>query len=249
MSKQAEWWQGVEKDYRPFFDVIPRRRTNEEVKYVIKKLHLKPGQKLLDCPCGFGRMAIPLAQKGVRVTGVDITPSYLDELRTTARRRGLKITALQADMRRITFRNEFDAAANLATSLGYFEEDRQNLLVIRKLYQALKPGGRFVLNIINRDWIIAHYEPRGWLKCRGVLLYDERRFDYARSINRSDWTFVKGGETHSYKVAIRMYSYHELIDMFEKVGFVDVEGFGSVKDEPIDRNKMMMWVLGTKPRR
>ena len=46
---------------------------------------------------------------------------------------------------------------------------------------------------------------------------------------------------------MRMYSFHELVAMFEKTGFVDIEGYGSIKEVPITRDHMMMWVFGTKP--
>ena len=45
-----------------------------------------------------------------------------------------------------------------------------------------------------------------------------------------------------------MYSFHELIAMLESVGFVDIEGYGSLKDEPISRDKQMMFIIGTRPK-
>jgi len=236
MRRQKEWWQDFfARDFRPVFDILPRKRTNEHIRYIIRKLNLRPGKTLLDCPCGIGRISIPLAQKGIKVTAVDITQSYLDELERKAFKKGLKIMTLRADMRRIPFHNQFDAAVNLWTSFGFFEDDRQDLRAIRRMFRALKPGGRFLMHIVNRDWIISHFEQRDWMKCGDVLSFEKRKFDYARSICQSEWSFIKHGATHTHQVAIRMYSYHELIEMFNQAGFVNVFGFGSVKDEPIDR--------------
>ena len=249
MKKENQWWLDFfEKDFRPFFNVLPTKGTGEEVRYVINKLKLKSGERVLDCPCGFGRISIPLAQKGLKVTGVDITPSYLDELQKKAVRKGLKIITLPADMRKIEFRNQFDAALNLGTSFGIFENDRDNLLALRKMFHALKPGGRFVMHVKNRDWIIVNFASRGWMQVGKAISFEKRKFDYAKSINRIEWNFMKNGETHTRQVALRMYSYHELIEMFKKVGFVNVVGFSSIKDEPIDRNKQYMWVFGSKPK-
>jgi 2-polyprenyl-3-methyl-5-hydroxy-6-metoxy-1,4-benzoquinol methylase len=250
MNKQVEWWQEFfDSVGTGLFRIATRKATNAQVRYIIEKMGLRKNMKVLDCPCGIGRVSIPLARKGLRVTGVDITQSYLDEFQRRLVRTDLKIPIMRADMKKITFRNEFDAVLNLWTSFGYFEDDRENFAVIRKAYQALKPGGRFLLNVINRDWIITNFETRGWDEFGGILSIQEREFDYARSINMTEWTLVKDGERVTYHVPLRMYSFHELIAMFQRAGFVDIEGFGSTKDEPIDRNRQMMWVFGTKPKR
>ena len=90
MNKAStEWWHEFFPAFRPLFGVVSQKNTNAQVRYIIRKMNLKPGRKFLDCPCGIGRIALPLARKGVRVTGVDITPSYLEELESRAKRAGL----------------------------------------------------------------------------------------------------------------------------------------------------------------
>jgi cyclopropane fatty-acyl-phospholipid synthase-like methyltransferase len=115
-AKDSGWWDDFFPVFRPFFGLVSQKETNAQARYIIKKLNLKPGKKFLDCPCGFGRICFPLAKNGIRVTGVDITSSYLDELSKRAKRRGLKINPVHADMRRINYDSEFDAAGNLWTS-------------------------------------------------------------------------------------------------------------------------------------
>jgi len=248
-TKDSGWWDDFFPVFRPFFGLVSQKATNAHVRYVITKLNLKPGRKFLDCPCGIGRISLPLARKGIRVTGVDITQSYLDELSKKAKRSGLKIDVARADMRRINYDSQFDAGGNLWTSFGFFEKETDNRLVVKKMYQALKPGGRFMLHVINRDWIMANYRARGWQEAGGVKSIEERYFDYRTSVNHGTWNFIKDGEEKSFYVPIRMYSFHELIAMFESVGFVDIEGYGSEKEEPVSIDRQMMYVIGTKPRR
>lgn len=248
-KKDSGWWDDFFPAFTPIFGIISQKVTNAHARYVIKKLDLKPGKRFLDCACGIGRIALPLAKKGIRVTGVDITQSYLDELAKKARRSGLKIDLQNCDMRRINFDSMFDAGGNLWTSFGFFEKEADNLLVLKRMYRALKPGGKFMLHVINRDWIMAKYNPTDWFEVKGVKVMQKRSFDYARSTNRGTWFFLKDGKEEAFDVNIRMYSYHELIGMFESVGFVDIEGYGSVKDEPISRDTGMMFIIGTRPRR
>ena len=249
MTSHSEWWQTVFDDFRPIFGLLSKRATNEQVRYLIKKLDLKPGKLFLDCPCGIGRIALPLARKGIKVTGVDITDSYLEELRLKVARGRLPITICKCDMRRIRYENQFDAAGNLWTSFGFFKKRSDDRLTLRKLYHALKPGGKAVLHVINRDWILTNYSHSGWQRIGGTTILEQRQFDYATSVSRDTCQFIDEGRIRTHEVELRMYSYHELIDMFTSVGFVDIEGFGSTKDEAIDSRKQMQFVFGTKPPR
>ena len=248
-KKETAWWHDFYTAFRPFFGLVPQKETNAQVRYITKKLSLKPGKKFLDCPCGIGRISLPVAKMGIRVTGVDIIPSYLDEISTRAKQRGLKIALLHSDMRRINFDSKFDAAGNLWTSFGFFDKESDNRFVVKKMYQALKPGGKFMLHLINRDWIIANFRPRDWYEAGGVKSMEERYIDYRTSVNHGLWHFIKNGEEKAINSPIRLYSLHELIAIFRSTGFINIESYGSVKDEPVTRDSRMMYVIGTKPRR
>lgn len=254
-KKDGGWWDGFFTDFRPVFGIISPQVSHAQARYIAKKLGLRRGKTFLDCPCGIGRISLPLAGMGIRVTGVDITQSYLDELAAKAKRRKLKIDLVRRDMRRINYRSQFDAAANLWTSFGYFEDESENLLVLKKMYRALKPGGKFMLHLVNRDYIMVRFQPRGWFEVpapRGratIKVVENRHFDFRTSINRCVWYFIQDGREKSFELNLRMYSFHELVAMFKAVGFADVEGYSSVKDDPINLERMMMFVIGTRPKR
>ncbi|MEW6411062.1 MAG: methyltransferase domain-containing protein [Candidatus Zixiibacteriota bacterium] len=248
-GKDPGWWDDFFPDFRPVFAIMSERgTTNGDVKLILKKLNLRPGMKFLDCPCGIGRVSLPLARAGIKVRGVDITSSYLEEFRAKARRSGLKIDLHRMDMRRINFDREFDAAANLWTSFGYFEKESDNLLVLKKMFKALKPGGKFLLHIINRDWVMANFRSSDWYEAGKMKVLEKRGFDFARSVGTATWTFIGPHGTSSHDTSIRLYSYHELIGMFKKVGFVDIEGYGSNKEEPIAISRNYMYIFGTRPK-
>jgi ubiquinone/menaquinone biosynthesis C-methylase UbiE len=248
MGQKKDWWTEFFPSFRPIFDILPKKESSAEAGYIIEKLGLKPGRRFLDCPCGIGRISIPLARRGVRVTGVDITKSYLEELSEISKRQKLKIELVHADMRSIKFRSHFDGAGNIGTSLGYFKKDSDNQLVLGRFFRALKPGGKFMLQITNRDWIIKNFTNVGLQEVGGLRVIQKRRFDYAHSAIIADWTFLEKGRERTFTVKLRLYSYHELISMMHRAGFVDIQGFGSVKDDPIDFNHRSMFIIGTKPK-
>ncbi len=243
----TDWWNEFFAEFRPFFAKISAKVTNAEIKFYINKLNLKLGQTFLDCPIGIGRIAIPLAKKGIIITGVDIMPSYLGELAEKSNKAKLPIKLFHQDMRKIVFENEFDVVGNLWTSFGYFEKDADNLLVLKKLYKALKPGGKFVIQLINRDWIMKNFVSNNWEEVAGVKILESRVFNYENSSCVTDYAFIKDGEEKTLTSYIRMYSYHELKQMLEIVGFVNIDGYGSVTEEPINRNNREMFIFADKP--
>lgn len=248
-TKDSGWWDEFFPEFRALFGFASKKATSAQVRFIIKKLNLRPGRTFLDCPCGIGRIALPLAKAGVKVTGVDITQSYLDELSAAAKKRSLKIDVHRGDMRRIKFDSQFDAAGNIWTSFGYFKKESDNLLVLKQMFRALKPGGKFLLHLVNRDWIMANFQPSDWSEVGGGKILEKRTFDYATSTCTGPWTLIKDGHETTHEAAIRMYSYHELLNMFRKVGFVDIEGYGTVKGEPIDLRHFYMFVIGTRPKK
>jgi SAM-dependent methyltransferase len=248
INKSDEWWHEPNPMFRLLLELVPRQTTRVETDYVVKKLGLQKGMSFLDCPCGLGRISLALAKRGIRVTGVDIVPSYLDQLDTTARRQDLRLRMYCSDMRRIRFESEFDAAGNLGNSFGYFDKESDNLLTLKNIFRALKPGGKFMLHVINRDWLLTHYLSSGWFEAGGFKIVETRHFDLETSINHNVSTFIKEGKEEHLKIDIRMYSYHELITRLRSVGFTELEGYGSTKDDPISLQTRMMFVIGTKPK-
>ncbi len=246
MDKSKEWHHEFFTSFRPVFDRFPARTTNKQVQYVIKKLGLKAGKTFLDCPCGIGRIALPLARRGIKVTGVDFYEPYLEELRLKAKRQKLKIETVRADMRRLNFRTKFDAAANIWTSLGFFKKEGDNLRVVRNMYRALKPGGRFLVYLSGRDFALSHWEANSWFNIGKTRVFQEYKFDWSESIMRGKWHFLKEGREEIRDIELRMYSCHELVAMFRKAGFADIETYGSLKDEPVSADRPALIVIGTR---
>ena len=106
-----------------------------------------------------------------------------------------------------------------------------------------------MLHVINRDWIMVNLQTRDWHNVRGVKTLEERNFDYRTSINHGIWRFINNGQEKIIDSPIRLYSFHELIAIFESAGFTNIEGYGSEREEPVTRDSRMMFVIGTKPRR
>ena len=138
-----------DEDYLYFYEeLLTPERTAAEVELVWKLLELEPGLELLDLACGHGRIANPLAERGVRVTGLDATPLFLELARADAAERGVEVEYVEGDMRSIPWTDRFDRVLCWFTSFGYFG-DEENRQVLAEAYRALEPGGLLAIEMNN----------------------------------------------------------------------------------------------------
>lgn len=91
----------------------PQKRTAEVFDLVAELGFKAKGARVLDIGCGPGRIAVPLAEAGAKVTGIDISGNALEFLRANAEEQGLSIKTIQSswwdvDIDRLGLRNKFD---------------------------------------------------------------------------------------------------------------------------------------------
>jgi 2-polyprenyl-3-methyl-5-hydroxy-6-metoxy-1,4-benzoquinol methylase len=109
MSSEFPREDAFDEDYLYFYEeLLTPERTAAEVELVWKLLELEPGLALLDLACGHGRIANPLAERGVHVTGLDATPLFLDLARKDAAERGVDVEYVEGDMREVPWVERFD---------------------------------------------------------------------------------------------------------------------------------------------
>ena len=205
----------------------PEEKTQAEVDFVIERLELAPGARLLDLACGHGRHAQELARRGFRVTGVDSSPRSLELARAAAG--GLDVEYVLGDMREIEYDGEFDAVVNLFTAFGYFEEEDENQEVLNRVARALRPGGSFLIDAVNGFGLATKYQPRLWneLESGNGYFLHEAEFDFHRGRSDVRWTFIKADGSRSELVhSLRVYTPHELVRMLDAAGLRTVGAWG-----------------------
>lgn len=245
----SEWWKEVfdERWGRLGLESIEPEQTKREVDFLVDVLELKLDSKVLDLACGMGRHALELARRGfAHVTGLDLTGLYIENARLEAKNEGLNVEFVQADMRDIPFNEELDAVYNFYTSFGFFESDKENEKVIGGVVRALKPGGRFLMDIVNRDWIVRNFQRRGWSEYEGDYVLAEREFDLRTSYATATWIFIDKGKKIERRISHRIYSLHELVDLFERNRLKFKEAWGNLDAEPLTWNHKMQKLLAVK---
>lgn len=224
-------------------------RAKREASFLARHLNLKQGEKLLDVPCGTGRHCAEFAKKGLKVTGIDISPDCLKRAKRHCR--GLQVTLKPGDMSKLAkYRGKFDVVTNIFTSFGYFSNDRKNEQVLRGFVAALRPGGRLAIQLVDRDWLMTVYEPVRWEQKNDQLTVEARTYDSATKYNEALLITLnlRTNFQKSYYHRIRLYSKTEIMVLLRKCGLKNIRVFGDYKGKPYQRFKSTHPIyLGEKP--
>ena len=218
--------------------IIPQERTIKEVDFIERCLNLKPGMKILDLACGYGRHTIEFARRGYKMVGQDINSLFLNEAKKEAKKAKIKIDWVESDMRLIPFKNEFDVVLNLFTSFGYLETDKDHQKVIFEIAKSLKIGGFFFLDIHNREEFVCHYHPKETknLPDSSTLIF-ERNFDFVTGrINEQRVWIKKNNQKIEKFLSFRQFTLVELISMCGLNGLVFKESYGDYNGDPLSFN-------------
>jgi len=215
-----------DEDYLYFYDgILTPERTALDVERIVELLGLTAGAEILDCPCGHGRIANALAERGYRVAGLDASELFLDRARDDASSRGVQVEYVMGDMRQLPWSARFDGLVNWFTSFGYFSDDG-NKAVLTQFHDALKPGGRLVLETQNITRILLNPHPQHFVERDGDLMIDEWNLDLEEARFVTTRRVVRDGQMRKTHFVVRWFSVPELRAWLEDAGFVNVRAPG-----------------------
>lgn len=239
----GNWW----RDYfgSDFFDLhvdlFPEALSRREVAGMLELMQITVGARILDVPCGWGRHAALFAEQGYDVVGADLSFDLL-------RRAGAGPRFVAADVRRQPFADaSFDAVINVFTSLGLFLDDAEDLAALREAHRLLKDGGRFLLESMHRDDVVADYAERDrWRLPDGTEVRVRRRFDPVAGISYERLQWRKGGEGGRKQHALRLRTATEIDTLLRAAGFTDVEYFGDWDGRPFSHRDASLIAVAAK---
>jgi len=242
-----EWFEGPgfwDTMAGVMFDRARLEQTPEEVDGLVALLGLAPDAHVLDLCCGPGRHALELARRGFSVTGLDLHAPYLEQ----ARREDAEVEWVHGDMREFRREGAFDAAINLYSSFGYFEDQEDDRRVARNLCRSLKPGGAFLIDTMSKEVLARKFQPRGWHELDdGAVLLKDRRLEDGWGAIRTTWTRIHGCDQQSFTFTMRLYAGTELATLLRDAGFAEVTLFGWLDGRPYDHEARRLVALARAP--
>lgn len=221
--------------------------TEQEVQFITSVLNLPSDAKILDLYCGYGRHAIELAKLGYNVTGVDATIAFLDIAKQKALEEKVQITFQHCDMRDLQYKNKFSAVINMFAAFGYFS-DEENAEVLKRIHYSLQPNGLFLIDLLNREWMIRNNLTRYWRHPSGeyVLSYKVELQQGVAKMKRELLNQLTGKKTQ-YEFVLRAYSLSEMTSNLIQSGFMIKCTFGGFDHRPYGIDTPRMIILAQKP--
>lgn len=219
------WYEGFfEGDWLELQRTFSTAAKGEAVaEALVRRLGLPVGAEVLDVPCGHGPLALALARRGLRVTGVDLTAALLDDARRAAASEGLAVDWQLRDMRDLPWSRRFDVALNWWSSVGFFDEPGEEAF-FAALHGALKPGGALVLETLVLETLLPGLQERRWSDAGPLRVLEQTQVDWLAGRARTEWTFEREGRVTSRRTSdLRIYSVAELGAALRRAGFRDLE--------------------------
>lgn len=250
----AEW-------YETFFDtlafdvwrdLVPAEMTQAETAFLLR--HLAPAEdgrrRLLDVPCGEGRLTLPLAAAGHDVVGIDQSDEAAARLRDGATTAGTAATGLVGDMRDLgpvlAGQPPFDGAYCMGNSFGYLNS-RDTSTFVQSVAAAIRPGGRFVLDAaIAAESVLPQLAEHDRYEEGGAVLDNVNSYDPLQSTMITHMTLESGGRREQRVVRHRVMTCREIVEVLEDQGLMVDDVLGDLDDAPFELGANRCVVVATR---
>lgn len=210
------------EDYLYFYAArLTDEQNDRDTDAVVRFLDLRPGETVLDAPCGHGRISNRLAERGMQVVGIDASELFLD----VARAAHTTVDYRLGDLRDLPVNGPFDAAICWFTSFGYFDDDA-NRAVLGEYRRVLRPGGRLLIEMHNRDELVRRFTPAPFshtVQIGDDIRIDTSEFDSVEGRMETDRLVVRDGQVRRSHQSVRVPAITELRSWLAGAGFSHAE--------------------------
>lgn len=246
--------------YLPFLEQA-KDRAHQEVEALpalFTEYGVPSGGRVLDLACGIGRHSVLLSKLGYDVTGVDISPLFIEKAREYAVSENSDARFVLGDAldvaELLAEEKPFDACVNMLTSHSYYGREG-DLRMFSGVAESSAEGALLVVMTINRDFLVRHFASEGGQTAGSITIRETRRLDLETSWMMNTWDFYEGASEESPRLSVdlnnRVYSLHEMKALLEESGWKYSAGFGSRSNGEVnltllDTDSSRMWVVGQK---
>lgn len=231
MTKKEEWFGTWFNS--PYYHILYKNRDFKEAERFLNNLveELKPAKDatLLDLACGKGRHSIFLNSLGFQVKGVDLSPESIEHANEFANE---SLSFGVHDMRE-PLEESFDYVLNLFTSFGYFETDQENQAAINTMANALRPGGKLVIDFMNAEKVISNLVKKENKEEEGVT-FDIKRELVDGHIYKHI-SFADEGKAYAFSEKVQALFSADFINYFNFAGLKLEGSFGNYDLEPFNK--------------
>jgi len=209
---------------------VPAAETQAEVLFLETMLGPPKGRRLLDVMCGSARLARPLAVKGYRVTGLDVSQAMLDDAGREPLPPGLDLIC--RDMRELDDVGLYGGAYCFGNSFGYIaHEDTVDFLT--RLHGALIQGARFVIETgAIAESLLCDFKPEIRMTAGDFRFRALNRYDLKTSVLHTEFRVTRGLQQERFTGSQVVYTTGELNRLMARAGFNLISLYGAPDFRP-----------------
>ncbi len=215
-----DWFVGFNTGLKAkFWRAASEPWADDDAQAIAALLDLSARSRVLDAPCGAGRIAVRLAERGLDVTGIDISEEEVREGRRVAAARGIRARFEHGDLRALP-EGGFDAVVCWGNSFGYLPHEG-TVEHLASTHRALRAGGSFLLESMTvAESLLPAFHAEIEHEAGGVTMVARHVYDGPRSRLLGDFTFSdRQGRTERGPVIHHVYTAAEVVRLLEGAGF------------------------------
>lgn len=218
----------------PYYHLLYNNRDYTEAENFITKLtadlQLPPNSKIIDLACGKGRHSVFLNKLGYDVLGLDLSRQSIEFDRQFENE---TLSFAVHDMRNPINADPVDAVFNLFTSFGYFDVESDDKKVFSSVCNALKPGGFFVLDYLNEEFVRKNIVPESAIT-RGDIEFKVTKKIEGRHIIK-DIRFEDKGKLYHFFEKVKLHSLDAINSYARECGFERIKIWGDYQLSAFDK--------------
>jgi cyclopropane fatty-acyl-phospholipid synthase-like methyltransferase len=227
--------------------IIPPGLTEAEVDFIQELAGLNEGSKALDLMCGYGRHALELGRRGVRVTAIDNLEEYVEEIQLKAAEQGLAVEATTADVLNMSLNEMYDAAVCMGNSFAFFDK-ADAVSIIKNVSGHLKPAGVFIIN----SWMIAeiaikHFKEKDWHYAGDYKCLLESKYFFSPSRIETEQTIISPeGTVETVKGIDYIFTLDELEQILNEGGLTTRDVFSTPRKKRFTLGDGRVYIVAQK---
>lgn len=216
----------------PYYHILYKDRNDADAQLFMQNitqfLQLSKETHILDLPCGKGRHSVYLNSLGYRVTGGDLSENSIVHAKQFENDR---LRFVVKDMRQ-SFRGQYNAIFNLFTSFGYFENDAEEILVLKNMKNSFLEDGVLVLDFLNVEKVKASLVKKEVKTVDGIDFHIER--EIKDGFITKHISFSDQNEDYSYTEHVKYLDLEKFKTYFTAAGLTLQHVFGDYQLSEFD---------------